>query len=105
MKDGISIMRVLNTLGSLTSQSTVAEQLALAALRPFVAKDNVHLTSEGYWALAEGIFREAQNFGVSRMKGKHSRLFWAQMALASLVAISRPKKVSIFRTHPFQCPS
>jgi hypothetical protein len=32
-------------------------------------------------------------------------LFWAQMALASLVVISRSKKVSIFRAHPFQWPS
>ncbi len=32
------------------------------------------------------------------------RLFWAQMALASLVALSGPEKVSnsIFRDHPFQ---
>jgi hypothetical protein len=35
--------------------------------------------------------------------GLHSN-FWAQMALASLVAISRPKKVLISRAHPFQCP-
>ncbi len=28
--------------------------------------------------------------------------FLAQMALASLVSISGPKKVSIFRAHPFQ---
>ncbi len=33
-----------------------------------------------------------------------SRLFWAQRALASLVAISGPKKISIFRAHSFQCP-
>jgi hypothetical protein len=33
------------------------------------------------------------------------RLFWAQMASASLVAISGPQKVSIFRVHPFQWPS
>jgi hypothetical protein len=32
-------------------------------------------------------------------------LFWAQMALASLVAISGPKKDSIFRAHPLQWPS
>ncbi len=34
-----------------------------------------------------------------------ARLLWGQMALASLVAISGPKKVSIFRARPFQCPS
>ncbi len=32
-------------------------------------------------------------------------VFRAQMALASLVAISGPKKVSISRAHPFQWPS
>jgi hypothetical protein len=41
-------------------------------LRPLVAKDNVHLTAAGYKAMADGIFREAQNFGVTRSKGKHS---------------------------------
>ncbi len=32
--------------------------------------------------------------------------FWARMALDSLIVISRPKKVSIFRAHSFQwiCP-
>ncbi len=34
-----------------------------------------------------------------------SGLFWAPMALASLVAISEPKKVSISRAHSLQCPS
>jgi hypothetical protein len=33
---------------------------------------------------------------------KKSRLFWAQMKFASHVAISEPKKVSVFRAHPFQ---
>jgi hypothetical protein len=32
-----------------------------------------------------------------------NRRFWSHMALALLVAISGPKKVSI--SHPFQCPS
>jgi hypothetical protein len=64
-------MRVLDTLGILTSKSTVAEQLT--ALRPLVAKDYVHLSATGYKALAEGIFREALNFfGATRTKGKHS---------------------------------
>ncbi len=35
--------------------------------------------------------------------GVHS-VIWAQMALASLVAISGPKKVSIFRPTPFNSP-
>jgi hypothetical protein len=33
-----------------------------------------------------------------------SPLFWAQMALASLVAFSGPKKVSIFRAIPSSGP-
>jgi hypothetical protein len=63
-------MRVLDTLGFLTSKSTVSEQLA--ALRPLVARDNVHLTALGYKALAEGIYREVKNFEVPKSKGKHS---------------------------------
>jgi hypothetical protein len=70
LKDGVCNMRVRDTLGTLTSKSTVSEQLA--ALRPLVAKDNGHLTAAGCKALADGIFREAQNFGVTRSKGKHS---------------------------------
>jgi hypothetical protein len=70
LKDGIRNMSVLDTLGSLTSKSTVAEQLA--ALRPLVAKDNVHFTTSGYKALAEAIFKEALNFGIGPSKGKHS---------------------------------
>ncbi len=70
LKDGVRNMRVSDTLGTLTFKSTVAEQLT--ALRPLVAKDNVHLTAPGYKALAEGIFREALNFGIVRTKGKHS---------------------------------
>jgi hypothetical protein len=34
--------------------------------------------------------------------GPENLEFWAQIALASLVAISWPKKVSIFRAHQFQ---
>jgi hypothetical protein len=70
LKDGVRNMRVLDTLGTFTSKNTVTEQLA--ALKPLVARDNVHLTAAGYKALAEVIFREAQNFGVTRSKGKHS---------------------------------
>jgi hypothetical protein len=32
-------------------------------------------------------------------------IFWAHMALTALIAISGPKKVSIFRAHHFQWPS
>ncbi len=37
--------------------------------------------------------------------GPWDRLFWAQMALAALAAISGPKKVSTFRAQPFKRPS
>jgi hypothetical protein len=70
MKNGVCNMRVLDTLGTLTSKSTVSEQMD--ALRPLAARDNVHLTATGYKALAEGIYKEAQNFGISKSKGKHS---------------------------------
>ncbi len=56
LKDGIRNMRVLDTLGSLTHKNTVAEQLT--SLKSLVSKDNVHLTAQGYKALAEGIYRE-----------------------------------------------
>jgi hypothetical protein len=104
-------VRVLDTLGSLTSQSTVAEQLA--ALRSIVAKDNVHLTSAGYMALAEGIFREAQNVGVSRMKSKHS-LSGKQLvraaewhAFVSNLGVGKTflkaaKRPFVGRAHPYQ---
>jgi hypothetical protein len=42
------------------------------ALKSLVARDNVHLTAQGFKALAEGIYREALNFGITRAKGKHS---------------------------------
>ncbi len=67
MKDRVRNLRVLDTI---ISKSTVTEQLA--TLKPLVARDTVHLTATGFKALAEGIFREAQNFGVNRLKGKHS---------------------------------
>ncbi len=34
-----------------------------------------------------------------------AKLIWGLLALPSLVSISGPKKVSIFRAHPFQWPS
>jgi hypothetical protein len=37
-----------------------------------------------------------------RGRPKKLRLFSAQMALASLIAISGPNKVLIFRAHPFR---
>jgi hypothetical protein len=104
-------MRVLDTLGTLTSKSTISEQLA--SLRPLVARDNVHLTAIGYKALAEGIYREAQNFGISRSKGKHS-LSGMQMVKAAewhgfvsnqgvgKTSLKAAKRLPGGRAHPYQ---
>jgi hypothetical protein len=40
--------------------------------------------------------------GIGRGGLWKSQLFWTQMELASVVAISVPKKVFIFRAYPFQ---
>jgi hypothetical protein len=56
------------------------------------------------WYLRENFLDLMILMGASPFLGP-SRLFWAQMALASLVAISGPIKISIFRAHFFQWPS
>ncbi len=111
LKNGIRNMRVLDTLGTLTHKSTVAEQLT--ALKSLVDRDNVHLTAQGYKALAEGIFREALNFGVTRSKGKHS-LFGLQMVRVAewhgfvsnqgvgKVSLKAAKRPLGGRCHPYQ---
>jgi hypothetical protein len=69
--DRVSNMRVLDTLGSLTSINTTTEQLA--PLKLITARDNVHLTADGYKALAHGIMKEAHHFFDIKHKGtKHS---------------------------------
>jgi hypothetical protein len=67
--DRVSNMRVLDTLGCLTHSSNPPEQLA--ALRQITSKDNVHLTEEGYKALAAGLLKEAISLREPREKGKN----------------------------------
>ncbi len=111
LKDGIRNKRVLDTLETLTSKSTVSEQLA--ALRPLVARDNVHLTALGYKALAEGIYREVKNFEVPKSKGKHS-ISGLQLVKAAewhgfvsnqgvgRTSLKAAKRPSGGRNHPYQ---
>ncbi len=67
--DRVPNMRVLDTLGCLTHSSNPPEQLA--ALKHLTTKDNVHLTDEGYKALAAGLLKEAISLGEPREKGKN----------------------------------
>ncbi len=56
----VANMRVLDNLGSITNRSTLADQLE--PLKRITARDNVHLTNNGFIALASGIVKEAQYF-------------------------------------------
>jgi len=68
--DRVANMRVLDRLGSLTNINTTTEQLA--PLKLITARDNVHLTSDGYKSLAYGIMKEVQHFFDTKHKGtKH----------------------------------
>jgi len=63
-------MRVLDSLGALTGKNTVAEQVT--ELRKVTARDNVHLTADGYKSLALGVFKEAAMFSAPKVKtSKH----------------------------------
>jgi hypothetical protein len=66
--DRVSNMRVLDTMGCLTNSTNPPEQLA--ALKQITAKDNVHLTEDGYKALAAGLLKEAISMSEPRVKGK-----------------------------------
>jgi hypothetical protein len=66
--DRVSNMRVLDTMGCLTNSTNPPEQLA--ALKQITAKDNVHLTKDGYKALAAGLLKEAISMSEPRVKGK-----------------------------------
>jgi hypothetical protein len=67
--DRVPNMRVLDTLGCLTNSSNPPEQLT--ALQQLTTKDNVHLTDEGYKALAVGLLKEAISLSEPREKGKN----------------------------------
>jgi lysophospholipase L1-like esterase len=68
MAERVSNMRVLDTLGCLSNSTNPPEQLA--ALKNLTSMDNVHLTEEGYKALAAGLLKEAISLKVPREKGK-----------------------------------
>jgi hypothetical protein len=70
IRGGVQNMRVLDTLGSITGKNTLPSQLD--SLKLITARDNVHLTGGGYLSLAQGILSEAQKFGETKVKGKHS---------------------------------
>ncbi len=61
-------MRVLDTLGCLTLTNNTSEQLT--ALEKITSRDQVHLTDEGYKAMAAGILKEAISLNEPREKGK-----------------------------------
>jgi hypothetical protein len=73
-------MRVLDTLGSLTHTNNTSEQLT--ALEKITSRDQVHLTDEGYKAMAAGILKEAKSLSEPREKGKdkgsirHQAIHW-----------------------------
>jgi hypothetical protein len=63
----VSNMRVLDTLGCLTLTNNTSEQLT--ALKHITSKDHVHLTEEGYKAMAAVILKEATSLRLPREKG------------------------------------
>ena len=73
-------MRVMDTLGSLTHTNNTSEQLT--ALEKITSRDQVHLTDEGYKAMAAGILKEAKSLSEPREKGKdkgsirHQAIHW-----------------------------
>jgi hypothetical protein len=61
-------MRVLDTLGCLTLTNNTSKQLT--ALEKITSRDQVHLTDEGYNAMAAGILKEAISLNEPRENGK-----------------------------------
>jgi hypothetical protein len=74
--DRVSNMRVLDTLGCLTNSTNLPEQLA--ALKHLTARDNMHLTEEGYKAMGVGLLKEAISLKTPKEKGKDQGLFRQQ---------------------------
>jgi hypothetical protein len=65
-------MRILDTLGSLTHSSNTSEQLHV--LRALTTMDHVHLTDDGYKAMAAGLLKEATSLRAPREKGPNKGL-------------------------------
>ncbi len=57
VKERVVNFRGLDTWGGLTHTTNTSEQLA--ALKHLPSKDNVHLTEEGYKAMAASLLKEA----------------------------------------------
>jgi len=70
IRSQVQNMRVLDSLGTLTGKTAVADQVS--ELRKVTARDNVHLTPAGYKALALGVYKEAALFSAPKVKvSKH----------------------------------
>jgi hypothetical protein len=52
-------IRILDLIGTLNTDGTHSQTSQLNSLKHFTARDNVHLTSDGYIKLAAGAAREA----------------------------------------------
>ncbi len=61
-------MRISDTLGSLTHSTNTSEQLN--TLRNLTSVDHVHLTDDGYKAMAAGLLKEAINLRAFWQIGK-----------------------------------
>jgi len=65
-------MRVLDTPGSLTHSTNTSEQLH--KLKNLTSADHLHLTDEGYKALAAGLLKEAISLRTPKEKGPNRGL-------------------------------
>jgi hypothetical protein len=72
MDERVQNMRIFDTLGSLTHSSNTSEQLQI--LRALTTVDHVHLTDDGYKAMAAGLLKEATSLRVPREKGPNKGL-------------------------------
>ena len=64
--------RVLDVVGGISGSQNSGDQLA--ALKKVSAKDNVHLTDQGYAAIAASIVKEASLFDLPKQKQPSSRI-------------------------------
>jgi hypothetical protein len=72
MDERVQNMRIFDTLGSLTHSTNTSEQLHV--LRNLTSTDHVHLTDDGYKAMASGLLKEATSLRAPREKGLNKGL-------------------------------
>ncbi len=72
MDERVQNMRIFDTLGSLTHSTNTSEQLQV--LRNLTTTDHVHLTDDGYKAMAAGLLKEATSLHAPREKGLNKGL-------------------------------